>query len=70
MDFITADSGPARYMRTASIVRASGVTLLSASHDGSGSRIPLWWGPVVPIEAGDLVYYFPTPLGLAVEAVG
>ncbi len=39
-------------------------------HNGGSSHTQLWWGPMVPVRDGDVVYYFKTPTGrIAVEAV-
>lgn len=43
---------------------------LQLVHNGGASSTQLWWGPVVPVRDGDLVYYFKTASGrVAVETV-
>jgi hypothetical protein len=45
------------------------VELLSVRHDHAGGLLQCWWGPLVPIERGDVIRYFTSPAGIAIEAV-
>lgn len=38
-------------------------------HEAGPSFVNLWWGNTVPIKNGDVVHYFTTSLGIALEAV-
>lgn len=43
--------------------------LLTIVHDGYAAHTQLWWGPIVPVQPGDTVYYFKGPCGIAIEWV-
>ncbi len=43
--------------------------LMTLVHDSGPSHAYLWWDSQVPIENGDIVHYFPTALGVVLEAV-
>lgn len=38
-------------------------------HNGASEMVPLWWGPVLQVDPGDVVTLLPTPLGSVVEMV-
>lgn len=43
---------------------------LKLVHNGGSSLTQLWWGPMVPVRDGDLIYYFKTASGrIAVETI-
>lgn len=55
----------------ASVLRTAGRQKWGVhTHQGAPGHVPLWWcTEPVPVEDGDRVLYFPTPYGLAFEAV-
>ena len=43
--------------------------LPTTTHQRASEILPLWWGPVIQVDLGDIVTLLPTPLGPMIEAV-
>lgn len=67
------NDGPRSAMMLMASATRSGIKdedLMCLRHSYGDSTTVLWWGPLVPVHDGDLVYYFTLPNGLVmVESV-
>jgi hypothetical protein len=67
--FVRLASGFGARMWTASVARAIGAELREIVHEGQPTAAQTWWGPVLRVQAGDVVQFFMSPAGCEVEWV-